>query len=187
MFRGEHINFLAWLTLGQPAICPRAIWTLTRAKSLCLCAFSSPQTERKLPRCGILCRRWPRLWRAHIPSSTFKRASWQHQCYLMQLPWLQLTQIIHFSVATHESTMSLHMICIQFQHYCTSPQYIDHVNKHREDVLTAPWEFGEGVDSARGVAAIVVCRRNSWCNSSCDAIARNGRRTIALFLLFRVQ
>ena len=26
------------------------------------------------------------------------------------------------------------------------------------------------MDSARGVAAIVVCRRNSSCNSSCDAI-----------------
>ena len=50
-----------------------------------------------------------------------------------------------------------------------------------------PREFGEGVDSARGVAAVVVCRRNSSCNSSCDAIARNGRRTIAFFLLFRVQ
>ena len=36
VFRGEHINFLARLTLGQPAVCPRAIWTLTRAKSLCL-------------------------------------------------------------------------------------------------------------------------------------------------------
>ena len=34
------MNFLAWLTLGQPAVCPRAIWTLTIAKSLCLCAFS---------------------------------------------------------------------------------------------------------------------------------------------------
>ena len=41
VFRGEHINFLARLTLGQPAVCPRAIWTLTRAKSLCLCAFFS--------------------------------------------------------------------------------------------------------------------------------------------------
>ena len=41
MFRGEHINFLARLTLGQPAVCPRAIWTLTRAKSLCLYAFFS--------------------------------------------------------------------------------------------------------------------------------------------------
>ena len=30
------------------------------------------------------------------------------------------------------------------------------------------WEFGEGVGSARGVAAIVVCCRNS----SCDAVAR---------------
>ena len=27
--------------------------------------------------------------------------------------------------------------------------------------------LGEGVDSARGVAATVVCRRNSSCNSSC--------------------
>ena len=42
-------------------------------------------------------------------------------------------------------------------------------------------------DSARGVAAIAFCCRNSSCNSSCDAIARNGRRTIAFFLLFRVQ
>ena len=41
------------------------------------------------------------------------------------------------------------------------------------------WVFGEGVDSARGVAAIVVCRHKSSCNSSSDAIARNGRRTIA--------
>ena len=32
-------DFLARLTLGQPSACPRAIWTLTRAKSLCLCAF----------------------------------------------------------------------------------------------------------------------------------------------------
>ena len=43
VFRGEHINFLARLTLGQPAVCPRAIWTLTRAKSLCLCAFFLPE------------------------------------------------------------------------------------------------------------------------------------------------
>ena len=27
------------------------------------------------------------------------------------------------------------------------------------------WEFGEGVDSARGVAAIVVCNRNTSFNS----------------------
>ena len=40
--------------------------------------------------------------------------------------------------------------------------------------MSVIWEFGEGVDSARGVAAIVVCCRNSSCNSSCDAIARNG-------------
>ena len=43
MFRGEHINFLAWLTLGQPAVCLRAIWTLIRAKSLCSCAFFLPK------------------------------------------------------------------------------------------------------------------------------------------------
>ena len=42
MFRGLHINFLARLTLGQPAVCPKAIWTLTRAKGLCLCAFFLP-------------------------------------------------------------------------------------------------------------------------------------------------
>ena len=53
--------------------------------------------------------------------------------------------------------------------------------------MYTPWVFGEGVDSARGVAAIVVCRRNSSCNISRDAIVRNGRRTIALLLLFRVQ
>ena len=40
------------------------------------------------------------------------------------------------------------------------------------------------MDSARGVAAIVVFCRNSSCNSSCDAIVRNGGETIALFLLF---
>ena len=43
------------------------------------------------------------------------------------------------------------------------------------------------MDSARGVAAIVVCCRNSSCNISCDAIARDGRTAIAFFLLFRVQ
>ena len=31
VFRGKHINFLVRLTLGQPAVCPKAIWTLTRA------------------------------------------------------------------------------------------------------------------------------------------------------------
>ena len=46
------------------------------------------------------------------------------------------------------------------------------------------WEFGEGVDSARGVAAIVVCCRKSLCNSSCGAMACNGRRAITFFLLF---
>ena len=43
------------------------------------------------------------------------------------------------------------------------------------------------MDSARGVAAIVACCRNSLCNSSCDTIARNGGRSIALFLPFGVQ
>ena len=51
---------------------------------------------------------------------------------------------------------------------------------HRADAETLTWEVGEGVDSARGVAAIVVCCRNSSCNSSCDAIARNGRRKALL-------
>ena len=46
------------------------------------------------------------------------------------------------------------------------------------------WEFGEGVDSAGGVTAIVVCRRNSSYNSSCDALDRNGKKTSAFFLLF---
>ena len=42
VFRGEHINFLARLTLGQPAVCPaRPSGTLTRAKRSCLCAFFS--------------------------------------------------------------------------------------------------------------------------------------------------
>ena len=45
VFRGEHISCLARLTLGQPVVCPRAIWTLTRAKSLCLCAFFSAGTQ----------------------------------------------------------------------------------------------------------------------------------------------
>ena len=51
VFRGEHINFLARLTLGQRAVCPRVIWTLTRAKSLCLCAFFLPDTPSP-PRCA---------------------------------------------------------------------------------------------------------------------------------------
>ena len=46
VFRGEHINFLPQLTLGQSAVCPRAIWTLTRAKSFCLCAFFSQKLVR---------------------------------------------------------------------------------------------------------------------------------------------
>ena len=45
MFRGEHINFLVRLTLGQPAVCPGVNRTLTRAKSLCLCAFFLPDFE----------------------------------------------------------------------------------------------------------------------------------------------
>ena len=43
------------------------------------------------------------------------------------------------------------------------------------------------MDSARGVAAIVVSCRNSSCKSSCHAVALNGQRTIALLLQFRVQ
>ena len=43
------------------------------------------------------------------------------------------------------------------------------------------------MDSTRGVLEIVVCCCNSSCNNSCDAMARNGRRTIAFFLLFEVQ
>ena len=43
MFRGEHINFLARLTLGQPAGCPRATRTPTRAKSLCFMCLFSPE------------------------------------------------------------------------------------------------------------------------------------------------
>ena len=49
------------------------------------------------------------------------------------------------------------------------------------------WEFGEGMDSARGVAAKVVFCHNSSCNSSCDAVVHSGRTAIAFFLLFRVQ
>ena len=44
MFRGEHINFLARLTLEQPTVCPSAIWMSTRAQSLCLCAVFSPSS-----------------------------------------------------------------------------------------------------------------------------------------------
>ena len=47
-------NFLAQLTLGQPAVCPRAIWTLTRAKSLCLCAFVLPENrEQNRHKCSL--------------------------------------------------------------------------------------------------------------------------------------
>ena len=49
------------------------------------------------------------------------------------------------------------------------------------------WVFGEGVDSARGVVAIVVFCRNSSCNSSCDTIVRNGGENVAFLLLLRVQ
>ena len=41
VFRGEHINFLARLTPGQPAVCPKAIWTLTRAKVYVYVPFCS--------------------------------------------------------------------------------------------------------------------------------------------------
>ena len=46
--RGEHINFLARLTLGQLTVCPRAIWTFTRAKSLCLCSLLLPEKSLSL-------------------------------------------------------------------------------------------------------------------------------------------
>ena len=45
VFRGEHINFLARLTLGQPAVCPRAIWTLTRAKRFMFMCLFLPEFE----------------------------------------------------------------------------------------------------------------------------------------------
>ena len=61
------------------------------------------------------------------------------------------------------------------------------LHRRARGVCGACWEFGEGVGSARGVAAIVVCCRNSSCSSSCDAIAHNGRGTLAVFLLFQVQ
>ena len=51
------------------------------------------------------------------------------------------------------------------------------------------WEFGEGVDSARGVAAIIIVVTKSQ-NSSVaivHATLRNGRQPMALFRLFRVQ
>ena len=40
------------------------------------------------------------------------------------------------------------------------------------------------MDSARGVAAIVVSCRNSSCKSSCDAIVRNGRKVLHYFYCF---
>ena len=43
------------------------------------------------------------------------------------------------------------------------------------------------MDSARGVATIVVFCRNILCTCSCDAIVRTGLQTMAFFLLFRVQ
>ena len=59
----------------------------------------------------------------------------------------------------------------------------------KEPVFPDPvfWGFGEGVDSARGVAAIVVFCRNSLCNSPWDAIVCSGPTTTALFWLFRVR
>ena len=84
-FRGEHINFLARLTPGQPAVCPRAVWTLTRAKSLCLCAFFLPKIRRifgEFPR--IFCRisvnflqkplrKRPHKWTADLKTRTSSR------------------------------------------------------------------------------------------------------------------
>ena len=43
------------------------------------------------------------------------------------------------------------------------------------------------MDSARGVAAIVVFSRKSSSMNYCDAIVHSGRRTIAFFLLFGMQ
>ena len=49
-----------------------------------------------------------------------------------------------------------------------------------ERPLAPSWEFREGVDSAGGVDAIVVC----CSNISCNAIDHNGRKNIAFFLPF---
>ena len=56
--------------------------------------------------------------------------------------------------------------------------------KAKSSLLSLNWEFGEGVDSARGVVAIVVWCCNSSCNSSCDAIARNGGKRLHSFCCF---
>ena len=58
------------------------------------------------------------------------------------------------------------------------------------------WEFGKGVDSARGVDAIVVFCRNHLYNTSCDAKVRRGRKLVhsscyfecnSLFAIVRVK
>ena len=46
---------------------------------------------------------------------------------------------------------------------------------------------GEGVDSARGVVAIVGLCRSSSCNRSWAAIVRSGRRILAFSPLFGAQ
>ena len=86
-----------------------------------------------------------------------------------------------------------------FLPFCSSPEALKAPGisiKHMRKALFPPisldfmirfWEFGEGVDSARGVAVIVASCRNSSCNSSYDAIDRSGRKTIAFFLLCRLQ
>ena len=61
----------------------------------------------------------------------------------------------------------------------------------------ACWEFENGVDSARGIAAILVCCRKSLCNSSCSAMVRSNQRDIfhsfcsfecnSLFAIVRVK
>ena len=62
-----------------------------------------------------------------------------------------------------------------------------HARKPLDIGMRWSWEFGEGVDSARGLAAIVVFCRNRSCNNSWDAIVRSDRESITSFLLFRVQ
>ena len=71
--------------------------------------------------------------------------STQYQCDLMPLPWLQLVEIIHFSLATHERAMSLHVICIQIQRYCATPLYLGKpLTWRRNDLVVRdrkkPWQ-----------------------------------------------
>ena len=43
MFRGEHINFLARLTLGQPAVCPRGHLDVNQSKKFMFMCLFSPE------------------------------------------------------------------------------------------------------------------------------------------------